>query len=170
MGKAAHSQAPEESSSRTSGIPNLWITAAITVLITLIVTVLGATTDSFATPQAARPKQEAIPLAVLFHLGTVVPALLLGPIILLRQKGDRTHRLLGRIWAALMVATATASVFIGAPGGGIAGTGFSPIHIFTVWTFINVPLAIWFARQGKIRAHRGAMTGPAVLNTEGSRP
>ena len=60
---------------------------------------------------------------------------------------------------ALMVITAIASAFIVAPGGEIGGTGFSPIHFFTVWTLINVPVAIYLARKGKIRHHRGAMTG-----------
>lgn len=154
------SPSPSSSSSTSQArIPNLWVTALITIVITLVMTVLGIMTDSFSTPQSAAAKDLTIAPAVAFHLATVVPALLLGPFILWRKKGDRTHRFLGRIWAGLMLVTAIASAFIGAPGGGIAGSGFSPIHIFTVWTLVNVPLAIWFARQGKIRAHKGAMTG-----------
>jgi len=140
-------------------MPSLWVTALITIAITVVMTVLGIMTDSFAAPQAVTRESNTIPLAVVFHLATVVPALLLGPFILWRKKGDRVHRLLGRVWAGLMLATAVASAFIGAPGGGIGASGFSPIHIFTVWTLVNVPLAIWFARTGRIRAHRGAMTG-----------
>jgi len=159
MPNDASNQSPEDKPAQRSQAPSLWVTALITVVITLVLTVIGITTQSFSAPQSVQASKGAIPLPIVFHLATVVPALLLGPVILWRRKGDRLHRFLGRRWAALMVATATASVFIGAPGGGIAGTGLSPIHFFTVWTFINVPLAIWFARQGKIRAHRGAMTG-----------
>ncbi|MEM6267725.1 MAG: hypothetical protein AAF707_09385, partial [Pseudomonadota bacterium] len=51
------------------------------------------------------------------------------------------------------------SVFIRTPGAGIAGTGFSFIHIFTVWTLINIPLGVWAVRTGRIRMHRGMMSG-----------
>src|SRR3712207_5983152 len=44
--------------------------------------------------------------AITIHLATVLPALVLGPFILLRRKGDPMHRRLGTIWMGLMVATA----------------------------------------------------------------
>jgi len=36
------------------------------------------------------------------HFACALGALLLGPIIMMRRKGDRTHRWLGRIWALMM--------------------------------------------------------------------
>lgn len=135
------------------------VTGLVTIGITIGLTVLAMVTGGFATPQSVSAGESRLTIPVMLHLATVVPALLLGPVILLRKKGDALHKLLGRIWATLMIITAIASAFIVAPGGGIAGTGFSPIHFFTVWTLINVPLAIHLARKGHIRHHRGAMAG-----------
>jgi uncharacterized membrane protein len=97
--------------------------------------------------------------AITVHLATAILALLLGPVILRRKKGDATHKVLGRSWAALMLTTALASAFIRTPGAGIAGTGFSFIHLFTVWTLGALPLAIYAARKGEFERHQRAMTG-----------
>lgn len=37
------------------------------------------------------------------HAALAVICLLLGPVIFLRRKGDKTHKLLGRIWASMML-------------------------------------------------------------------
>jgi uncharacterized membrane protein len=138
---------------------SLGATIAATILVTATLTLLSITFGGFGAGDAATPRNRALSLPVLLHLATVVPALLLGPVILWRRKGDDAHRLLGRIWAGLMLVTAITSAFIRSPGAGIAGTGFSFIHIFTVWTLITVPLAVQAARQGRIAQHRGMMTG-----------
>ena len=39
------------------------------------------------------------------HLATIVPAFLLGTFLLLRRKGTPTHKLLGRVYLLLMIAT-----------------------------------------------------------------
>jgi len=137
---------------------NIIVIAVITVLITFLMMVLTAMTGGYAAPMSVAANR-GITLPIAVHLATVVPAFLLGPVVLWRKKGDARHRLLGRVWAGLMLITAIASAFIRAPGGGIAGTGYSVIHIFTLWTLINVPLAIWLARSGKIEHHRSAMIG-----------
>lgn len=132
----------------------LLVTAAITVLFM----VLSQLTGGYAAPQT-QGESSRFTLPIIVHLATALPAVLLGPAILLRRKGDALHRLLGRIWVGLMLTTAVASAFIRAPGGGIAGTGFSFIHIFTVWTLVVVPLAVLAIRKGDVRAHQGAMKG-----------
>jgi len=140
----------------------LIITAVITIIITAVMTVLSATGGGFASNVGAQGSgaiEHKLNAPILFHLVTAISAALLGPAILLRRKGDATHRLLGRLWAELMVVTAISSAFIYSPGAGIAGTGFSFIHIFTVWTLVNVPLGVWAARTKRIRMHRGIMTG-----------
>jgi len=144
---------------RGSETLSLVITGVLTIVVTITLTVLAMTFGGFAAPQSVSTGETRLTVPVMLHLATVVPALLLGPFILWREKGDAVHKILGRIWAMLMVISAIASAFIVAPGGGIAGSGFSPIHFFTVWTLINVPVAIYLARKGKIRHHRGAMTG-----------
>lgn len=138
---------------------SLKATAAITVVITALMTVLSMAFGGFGAQDAQTQGSYQLTLPIVMHLGTALPALFLGPVILLRRKGDRAHKMMGRVWVALMLTTAVSSAFIRSPGSGIAGTGFSFIHIFTIWTLVNAPLGVWMARQGRIRAHRGAMTG-----------
>ncbi|MEO1729285.1 MAG: DUF2306 domain-containing protein [Pseudomonadota bacterium] len=141
------------------------ITATITVVITGLFTLLSAGGGGFASNAGAADTagtggfEHKLTGPILIHLFTAALAALLGPFILFRRKGDRTHRILGRIWAVLMIVTAISSAFIRTPGAGIAGSGFSLIHIFTVWTFINVPLGVWAARTNRTRMHRGMMVG-----------
>jgi len=95
--------------------------------------------------------------AVPLHLATVLPALPLGLWVLLARKGDARHRLLGKVWAALMLVTALVTLLIRDLSGGL-----NPIHIFSVVTLVSIPLGIWHARNGRIAAHRRAMTGPYI--------
>jgi uncharacterized membrane protein len=105
-------------------------------------------------PVAAAGRDYASPSwAIAIHLGTVLPALVLGPIILLRRKGGAMHRRLGTIWMGLMVTTAIASFWIRGESG-----AFSGIHLFSVGTLIAVPMAIWRARVRDIRAHQQIVT------------
>ena len=138
---------------------SLAATAAITIGITAALTVASMLFGGFGSGSPAMAQARVFSLPIMLHLATVVPAFLLGPVVLWRRKGDATHRLLGRIWVCLMLVTAISSAFIRTPGAGIAGTGFSFIHIFTVWTLVNVPLAVRAARRGEIARHRGMMTG-----------
>lgn len=94
-------------------------------------------------------------LALTVHLATVIPAMPLGAYVLFRRKGGANHRLLGRIWLALMFTTAVSTIFIREINEG----DFSFIHIFTVLTFIAVPKAILTARQGRIAEHRQHLAG-----------
>ena len=95
---------------------------------------------------------------IFFHLVTAVSALLLGLFILLRRKGTHSHRLLGWTWVLLMGSTALATVFIRdyrLPNIG----GYTPIHGFTLWVAVMLPLAIAYIRRGNVRGHRKTMTG-----------
>ena len=96
------------------------------------------------TPPAARE------VAVIVHLATVLPSLPLGLYLFLARKGGARHRLLGRIWMALMAVTAVAALFIRHLNDG----EFSPIHLASVVTLVGIPLAINAARQRRIAAHR----------------
>ncbi len=97
------------------------------------------------------------PLAIAVHLATALPAIPLGAWILWGPKGNARHKLMGRIWAMMMMVTAIASYWLRGAMGGIG-----PIHIFSVVTLISIPLAIYSARSGNIRGHRRAMTGPYI--------
>lgn len=157
-------RSPETRKREPDGPPlRLATTIAITIAITIAMTLLSMRFGGFgsrdAMMQAGTDEARGVSLPIILHLATVLPALALGPVVLLRRKGDRVHRWLGGLWATLMMATAIASAFIHSPGAGVAGTGYSFIHIFTVWTLVNVPIGVWLARTGRIAAHRGVMTG-----------
>lgn len=92
------------------------------------------------------------PAHILLHIAIALLALCVGVAILLRRKGTYTHRQLGRTWVALMLAAAIGSFFIQARGR------LSLIHALSVLVLIVVPLGMYFARSGKIRAHRWTMS------------
>lgn len=72
-------------------------------------------------------------LAVQIHAVSAIFAVVLGAFILWRKKGTRLHKALGRTWVALMLVTATSALFINE----IRLIGpFSPIHIFSVFTYV----------------------------------
>ncbi|EJZ19621.1 DUF2306 domain-containing protein [Rhizobium sp. Pop5] len=91
------------------------------------------------------------PLAVQFHVAAVTPAALLGAYILLNPKGTPLHRLLGKIWMALMAVTAISSFFIHQIN---LFHGFSPIHLLSIATLFGSWNAIAAARRGDIRRHK----------------
>ncbi|MCO6185508.1 DUF2306 domain-containing protein [Rhizobium sp. L1K21] len=95
------------------------------------------------------------PLAIQLHVFTVVPAAFLGAYIFTHRKGTPLHRLLGKIWIALMVVGALSSFFIHT----IRVWGdFSPIHILSVFVLLASVKAVYSARKGNIKAHRGVVT------------
>ena len=95
-----------------------------------------------------------VPGIVWAHILTILVALGLTPVILLSPRGDRRHRVLGRIWAAAMLLTALLSFGIREANG-----GFSFIHILSAWVVIQVPLLWYAARTHKVALHRGSVRG-----------
>jgi len=92
-------------------------------------------------------------LWLFLHLAAILPAIPLGAVMLLRTKGDRTHRIIGRIWCGLMLVAAITSFGL----QGLTGH-LGPIHILSVITLVAIPRAILAARAGKILQHRRSMT------------
>jgi uncharacterized membrane protein len=97
-----------------------------------------------------RSEWARIPLDIWPHLTTILVAVALTPVMLLRRRGDRLHRQLGWIWTGSMFLTAFLSLFVRHVNSG----GFSFIHILSVWTMIQVPIIIWSARQHNLKRHR----------------
>ena len=91
------------------------------------------------------------------HLATVLPAFGLGGFQLLRHKGTRSHKVLGRIYMLLMLATGFITLSMPAKVGPQFFHHFGFIHIFSFLAVFGVPLAYVAARRGYIRAHRFAM-------------
>lgn len=95
-------------------------------------------------------------LPIQLHIVTVAPAAVIGAWLLASRKGTPLHRLFGRIWIALMVASAVSSLFIHT----IRMVGpFSPIHLLSVYVMIGAWQAVAAARSGRIREHRRATVG-----------
>jgi uncharacterized membrane protein len=130
---------------RGLGWGNILVVGAATTLLTFTLMALSFGLSPGPT------RGTAISLALIIHVGTVLPALPLGAYILLRRKGGRLHRLLGRVWAGLMVTTAISSFWLG-------DEGLSFIHLFSMMTLISVPLAIFWIRRGDVQRHQRTMT------------
>ena len=104
------------------------------------------------------PAWGTVPGVVWAHLATIVTALALTPVMLLRPRGDRLHRALGWVWAAAMFFTAFDSLFVRVihPGK------FSVIHLLSLWTMLQVPLIVLRARQHNWQRHRSAVRGMVI--------
>lgn len=105
-----------------------------------------------------RSEWHQVPLVVWLHLATIVAAVALTPLMLLRRRGDRLHRRLGWVWAAAMALTASFSFGV----RGINQGGFSLIHILSAWTLIQVPLIVRAARRHEHAKHRAAVRGMVI--------
>lgn len=94
------------------------------------------------------------------HVASALGAILLGGVVLFRRKGDRLHKVAGRVWAALMALAATSALFISE----IRLLGrWSPIHLLALVVLATLVYAIAMARAGRIEAHRRAMQQLYVL-------
>jgi uncharacterized membrane protein len=102
-----------------------------------------------------RGEWNEVPSIVWAHLATIVTAVVLTPVMLLRRRGDRLHRRIGWIWASAMAITAASTFGI----RGLNQGSFSLIHILSAWTLIQVPVIVWAARTHNIARHRTAVRG-----------
>lgn len=92
-------------------------------------------------------------IAVVFHVSTVIPCVPLGAYLLLAPKGTRMHKQLGKLWVALMVITATSTLFI------YDGMQLTWIHIFVPITYRAAWMIVRSARTGDITTHRKEIVG-----------
>ena len=88
------------------------------------------------------------------HLLAMLAALGLGAALMTGVKGRRMHRILGWMFAVVMLVGVLASLFVRSliPGS------FSPIHILSAATLVFLPLAVIAARRHDVAAHRRRMT------------
>jgi uncharacterized membrane protein len=100
----------------------------------------------------------AAPVAVQFHVATVVPAALIGSWqIFLSRKGSPSHRLLGFIYIVLMSVTALSTLWVHQlmPKGPFFG--LSPIHLLIPVVFVGFYNALRGAVTHNTARHRYAM-------------
>lgn len=129
-----------------------WRAPALTVAVSLAGTfVLMGLSGLVDRPADWQPPAGA-EIALWVHLGTIVPAIPLGGWVLWDRKGGARHRLLGRLWAWMMMVSAVSTFWLQSLDG-----GFSFIHLLSILTLVSIPIAIVNARRGNIRAHRNGM-------------
>ena len=88
------------------------------------------------------------------HLIAGIGVLTLGILqVFFMPRGTREHKKVGWFWAVLMAFLAFSSLDDLAKDGWLSLPG----HVFTLATFILLPLAIWAARTGRIRLHKFSM-------------
>jgi uncharacterized membrane protein len=102
---------------------------------------------------------------VQIHTYAAILALFLGGCVLWGKKGTFIHRNMGKVWVGLIVIVAVSSFWI----NGIRMFGpFSPIHLLSIYTLVSIFLAIKYAKQGRIQAHKETMKGTYFLGLVGA--
>jgi uncharacterized membrane protein len=87
------------------------------------------------------------------HLMAIIPALLLGPFVLFRERGDRLHKVLGRIWAILMLVGCLLSFGVTYNGS------YSWLHGLAIFTIYQIIRGLRAIRLKNLRVHKRAMVG-----------
>ena len=107
-----------------------------------------------------------VPPLIWLHLGLIAVALGLTPVMLLRRKATRSHRILGYVWATAMVATAAVSLAFrtgaGAGNRGVFSGDISPIHVLSVIVLVMVPRLVGSARRHDVVGHRRGVRGIVI--------
>lgn len=94
------------------------------------------------------------PPPIPWHAFAAFAALAIGGVQLALPKGTPSHRVMGYVWAMLMLVIAISSFWIQE----IRLIGpFSPIHLLSILVLVTAPLAVWYAHTHKVAAHRSAM-------------
>ncbi len=93
---------------------------------------------------------------IALHMFAALLALVIGSVVMALRKGTVNHKALGWTWVVLMATTAVCSAFIRdyrLPN--IAG--YTPIHFFTAYVSVALPLGIVKIRRGDVSGHKGVM-------------
>lgn len=99
------------------------------------------------------------PPIVWLHLGVVSIVVGLTPVLLLRRRGDRLHRVLGWTWCTAMLASAIISLGIRHIGHG----RLSGVHVLSFIYILLVPILIHAARSHRVRRHRAVVVTALVI-------
>ena len=93
------------------------------------------------------------------HLGSLVPAFVIGTYLLLNRKGTPVHRFLGKIYMGLMLFTAFVTLFMEAVVGPKFLNHFCFIHLLSLLVLYTVPTSYRAIRVGNIKLHKRKMVG-----------
>lgn len=121
-----------------------FLAAASVILLAVVLTAIGRGHGQWG----------QVPGLVRFHLLTILVALALTPVMLLRRRGDGRHRWMGWVWSAALFLTALDSFLLHGPG-----SRFSIIHILSIFTLVQVPIIVLSARRHDLKRHRRSVRG-----------
>ena len=93
------------------------------------------------------------------HLGSLVPAFVIGTYLLLNRKGTPVHRFLGKIYMGLMLFTAFITLFMEALVGPKFLNHFGFLHLLSLFVLYTVPTDYRAIRVGNIKLHKRKMVG-----------
>lgn len=93
------------------------------------------------------------------HLTIIIPAFLIGTIMIVMKKGSPLHKALGRTYLLLMLATGGITLLMSAKVGPTFLVHFGFIHLISLYTLYLVPAAYFAARRGDINSHKMHMIG-----------
>lgn len=96
---------------------------------------------------------------MLAHAGVALLASLLTAWMLLSPKGTPLHKVMGRIWSAMLLFIALSSFWLRDGFGAAMGVpfGIGPIHLLSAITIVAVIGGIVAIRQGKVKQHVSQM-------------
>jgi uncharacterized membrane protein len=94
-----------------------------------------------------------------WHLATVMPAFMLGTLLMLSHKGTTRHKQLGKLYMVLMFGTAMITLGMPAQVGPVLLGHFGLIHLLSLQVATGVPLAWRAAHRGDLQTHRRNMIG-----------
>jgi len=97
---------------------------------------------------------QRLPMAIKMHLLAAIGAVMLGAALMWVRKGRTFHRVAGWTWVSLVSLVAGSSIFITQLNHG----HWSLLHLFTGWTLLMLPLAVFAARRN-VERHRRTMMG-----------
>jgi len=82
---------------------------------------------------------------------------LIGALQLLGRKGTTPHKVLGRLWVAMMLIICVTSFWIKGLMPSDVFWGYSPFHLFSIFVLFQITLGVYFARVGNIIGHKKCM-------------
>ncbi|QXQ05268.1 hypothetical protein KX816_13460 [Sphingosinicellaceae bacterium] len=129
-------------------LPDRALAAAAAVLLAFVVAAL----------LRGRADWPGVPRLVWAHLATIMLALALTPVMLLRRKATTSHRVLGYVWVVALFGTALLSFWMRYSNNG----SFSFIHLISVFVVIQVPRIVVRARQHAVVKHRRAVRAMVI--------
>ena len=93
------------------------------------------------------------------HLGSLVPAFVIGSYLLLNRKGTPVHKFLGKIYMGLMLFTAFITLFMEALVGPKFLNHFGFLHLLILFVLYTVLTAYRAIRVGNSKLHKRKMVG-----------